>query len=206
MTNSDKPLKIAFFSAVAFKCIICLLAIAAVAGGLLSVLHFLLYVSPEEKTARAIRKLYGEEKTYEVVTEEPFNVGEMGTNNKIYIVGDKTSSSYDMLFNSTGNEGYKYGTITVWVKVTVENGTYSITQVLLESFDKQTLMSKLGDDYYNGFLLADITEKCMDGTLFAPHVEKGKIPNVVTGATKSANAGCNAVNCVIKYVIGEASI
>ena len=73
-------------------------------------------------------------------------------------------------------------------------------KVILEKFDKQTLMSKLGASYYGKFSLIDITDAYNSGKLFAPTEDDNVILNPVSGATKSANAGCNAVNCVIKYV------
>ena len=55
-----------------------------------------------------------------------------------------------MLFQAVGFNGYKGGTITVWVKVAIDKATdkSNIEKVLLESYDKQTLMSKLNNDYY----------------------------------------------------------
>ena len=61
-------------------------------------------------------------------------------------------------------------------------------------------MSKLGNDYYNTFLV-DATDAYLNGQDFS--TEQGEpLVNLVSGATKSANAGNNAVNCVIKY-LGE---
>lgn len=50
-----------FLKSQAFKCIIVLLCIALVAGGLLSILNDLLSVSAEERTMRAIESVYGEQ-------------------------------------------------------------------------------------------------------------------------------------------------
>ena len=83
----------------------------------------------------------------------------------------------------------------------VNDGKYSIEQVLLESFDKQTLMSKLGADYYSKFKLTDVTSAYEKGEYFSTS-GSSKNSNPVSGATYSANAGNNAVNCVIKY-LGE---
>ena len=46
------------------KCTACLLLIAVISGALLAMLNDLLFVSAYERTARAIRKIYGEEKEY----------------------------------------------------------------------------------------------------------------------------------------------
>ena len=203
------------FSNVWFKCITVLLIIAGVAGGLLSILNDVLYVSPEERTARAVAKIYKVEKILsedDIILDVDSNNPnkntaiefiedgvKLGTINKILKVNNQ--NGYDMLFQSTGFEGYKGGSITVWVQVSfAENANPVIEQVILEKFDKQTLMSKLGASYYGKFSLIDITDAYNSGKLFAPTEDDNVILNPVSGATKSANAGCNAVNCVIKYV------
>ena len=53
-----------------FRCIAVLLALAVVLGGTLAILNDVLYVSPEERTARAIKKIYGENKEYTIMDEE----------------------------------------------------------------------------------------------------------------------------------------
>ena len=117
---------------------------------------------------------------------------------KIYVIdkdGD-TDFIYDYVFKSTGYEGYKNGNVTVWVKVSVNGENMRISKVILENYTKQTLMSKLGNKYYDAFL-SDVT----DGFFTADKDGEG-VKNVVTGATKSATAGVNAVNCVIAYLGG----
>lgn len=196
-----------FFSSVWFRCITVLLLIAVVAGGLLAVLNDVLYVSPSERSGRAIKKIYGENVPYEVVldvddTDESKNEAivykDLGSVNKVYKVS--ANGKNDLLIQTTGYGGYK-GTVTVWVRMT-DNGTdYDITTVILESFEKETLMSKLSSSYYDNFRLTDVTARYNAGENFTPYPnEEGGIQNVVSGATKSSNAGCNAVNCAIKYV------
>lgn len=189
-----------------FKCITVLLLIACISGGLLAILNELLYVSAEERTDRAIKKIYGEIKEYSVLLDEDqgdnawtYQDGEqpLGEISKIYTVGDVNADSYDMLFKSEGGKGYKNGTITVWVKVVITKTEQpKIDKVILESYKKQTLMSKLSDGYYAKF--TDVTVQYMNGELFDADVETGNNP--VSGATYSAQAGCNAVNAVIKCI------
>lgn len=189
-----------------FRCIACLLVIAVVSGALLAILNNLLYVSPETRTMRAIKKIYGEEKEYSVEldvdsddqTKNSAIVYEgVGSINKIYNV------SGDMLFQTTGYKGYKEGTITLWIKVLKNEEKYSIDKVLLQSFEKQTLMSKLSGDFYNKFNLTDVTEAYNNGTLFSASDKGAENYNPVSGATYSATAAANAVNCVIKYLGGD---
>lgn len=175
-----------------FKCITVLLLISLIAGGLLAVLNDVLYVSDEERTGRAIKKIYEEEKQYEVILDsdkDEAEIYETGRIDKHFIV-DGT----DTLIRATGFNGYKNGTITLWVKIIEKDGEIVIDKVILESYDKQTLMSKLDENYYKNFTLKDVTDNYF--TLDATDSEYG---NPVSGATKSATAGSNAVNCAIKY-------
>ncbi len=206
-----------FFKSTWFKCVTVLLAIAVVLGGTLAVLNDLLYVSPEERTDRAIKKIYGVIPEYNVELDIDSKVDGVNNNaigynldsddeyegyiNKIYTIGD-LAGEHDTLFQAVGYEGYKGGSITVWVKVkhTVDR-EYKIEQVLLQSYDKQTLMSKLDGSYYNRFLV-DVTDAYKNGENFTTNSGSGKFTNPVSGATYSATAGNNAVNCVIAYVGG----
>lgn len=192
------------FKNVWFRCISTLLIIAVVSGGLLAILNDVLYVSAAERTERAIAKIYGEKKS---VSEENIIIDvdssdgsknkpekyEFGSVNKLYKIEN------DLLFQATGYKGYKNGTVTLWVLVSGKDGIYSVTKVVLESYEKQTLMSKFGGDYYEGFKLRDITANYKEGKgYFSANVSDGNQPN--TGATYTATAHCNAVNCVIRYV------
>lgn len=193
------------FKNVWFRCISTLLIIAVVSGGLLAVLNNVLHVSAAERTERAIAKIYGEKIT---VTEDDVIIDtdssdesknkavvyENGSVNKLYKIGS------DLLFQTTGEKGYKNGSVTLWVLVTVSEGKYDITKVVLESYSKQTLMSKFGNDYYGGFLLTDVTSHYKKGEGYFGATTGGNQPN--TGATYTATAHCNAVNCVIEY-LGE---
>ena len=51
------------------KAVVVLIAIAVILSAILTILNFVLYVSPEERTMRAIKKMYGEEKEYSVVLD-----------------------------------------------------------------------------------------------------------------------------------------
>ena len=201
------------FKNVWFKCITALLLIAAVSGGLLSVLNDVLFVSAEERTDRAIIKIYGELKQYDV----EYDAAEGGAETIDYGYGriDKVftvDNGADYLFKTTGYRGYKEGTITLWVRVSVyyaepygepQDGEgcerYSIEKVVLESYEKQTLMSKLGGEYYGKFRLSDVTAEYKAGRLFSA-TDEDKNYNAVSGATFSATAGNNAVNCVLEYL------
>lgn len=193
------------FNNIWFRCISVLLVIAVVLGGLLAVLNDVLYVSPEERTGRAIKKIYGEVKDYsiELDIDNGDNATEydFGAVNKVYVVGDKTQGDYDTLLQVTGYQGYKGGTITLWVKVKITDGAQKIDKVILESYDKQTLMSKFDKNYYDTFLV-DVTDAYKDGKAFTTS-GSGEFSNPMSGATYSATAAVNAVNSAIKYLGGN---
>ena len=65
-----------------FKCIACLLCIAVISGASLAILNNVLYVSPETRTARAISKIYGEEKLYFFFAENVFFLNFVVAKNK----------------------------------------------------------------------------------------------------------------------------
>lgn len=199
-----------FFKFIWFRCISCLLIIAVVSGALLSALNSLLFVSPETRTARAIGKIYGEEKAYYTIldpdalvdggdesTQQPIEYDGAGKINKIYEIDG------DLLFQTTGYKGYKNGTITLWVKTVKDGEKYSIDRVLLETSEKQTLMSKLSGGFYDGFCLTDVTAAYNGGDFFSATDKNAENYNPVSGATYSATAAANAVNCVIRYLGGE---
>ena len=191
------------FSNVWFKCITVLLVIAMISGGLLALLNDLLYVSPAERSMRAIVKIYGEEKEFATILDtdsddETLNTSisydEFGEITKIYKI--ENQDSYDLLFRTTGTGGYKNGTITLWVQVVCTSQSEKIENVVLEGFEKQTLMSKLDGSYYDGFLV-DVS-----GEYFSTEQSNNSIYHPVSNATYSATAGNNAINCVIKYLRG----
>ena len=106
------------------KSVSVLLIIAVVLSAILTILNFVLYVSPEERTMRAIKKIYGEEKEYSVILDakeenqkykDHYGFGEIST---IYKV-EGENGSFDYLFKSKGLQGYKGGSITCWVQVNV---------------------------------------------------------------------------------------
>ena len=105
------------------------------------------------------------------------------------------------MFKSKGYNGYKNGTVTVWVQVVVNNEDCKINKVILAESEKQTLMSKFESSYFQYFT-NDFVDRIKQGERFSPAESEDGIDNIMSGATKSANAICNAVNTVIEYVWG----
>ena len=178
-----------FFKSQAFKCIIVLLVIALIAGGLLAILNDVLYVTEEERTMRAIEKVYGEEMRYEELSFEADKLAnDYGTLSKIYLL-----ENGNYLVQATGGNGYKGGTITVWVVLTVKDGAFNgIEKVVLESYEKQTLMSKLTYDVYSAH-----NDEITGDVYFTTGGDGIKV--LISGATLSTNALNNAVDCALQF-------
>lgn len=178
-----------FFTSQAFKCVIVLLVIALIAGGLLAILNDVLYVTEEERTMRAIEKVYGEEMQYEELSFEADKLAnDYGTLSKVYLL-----ENGNYLVQATGGNGYKGGTITVWVVLTVKDGTFTgIEKVVLESYEKQTLMSKLTYDVYSAH-----NDEITGDVYFTTSGDGIKV--LISGATYSTNALNNAVDCALKF-------
>ena len=178
-----------FFKSQAFKCIIVLLVIALVAGGLLAILNDVLYVTEKERTMRAIEKVYGKEMNYQ---EKEYSsdqlVNDYGTLSKVYLL-----ENGNYLVQATGGEGYKGGTITVWVVLTARDGAFGgIEKVVLESYEKQTLMSKLTYDVYSAH-----NDEITGDVYFTTGGDGIKV--LISGATYSTNALNNAVDCALQF-------
>lgn len=178
-----------FFTSQAFKCVIVLLVIALIAGGLLAILNDVLYVTEEERTMRAIEKVYGEEMQYEELSFDADKLAnDYGTLSKVYRLDNG-----NYMVQATGGNGYKGGTITVWVVLTVKDGAFTgIEKVVLESYEKQTLMSKLTYDVYSAH-----NDEITGDVYFTTSGDGIKV--LISGATYSTNALNNAVDCALKF-------
>ena len=207
-----------FFSSIWFKCVSVLLVLSIVLSGTLAILNDVLYVSPQERTDRAVKKIYGAIPLYttiididsviEGVDNKPIEYSFdndqdiEGQINKIYCIGEDTDE-HDLLFQTVGFEGYKGGSVSVWVKVKCStDGKKTVEKVILQDYDKQTLMSKLNGAFYGRYEI-DVTDAYQNGKLFTTQGGQEQFTNPVSGATYSANAGNNAVNCVLAYIGGN---
>ena len=160
-----------------------------------------MFVDSNERTARALNKIYNEQVDFttslDIDNGDTAITNEYGEIEKIYQVGE------DLVFKSVGFNGYKNGTITLWVKVIKDNGQTKIDKVIQDGFTKQTLMSKFTAEYYDNFLI-DVTDAFNNGAyIFSSKDESNTIKNAMSGATYSATAACNAVNAVIVYLGGK---
>lgn len=190
-----------FFKSDWFKCVAFLLILSVVLCGTLAILNDVLFVDSTERTARALNKIYDREVDFttslDIDNGDTAITNEYGQIEKIYQVEN------DLVFKSVGFNGYKNGTITLWVKVINDKGQTKIDKVIQDSFTKQTLMSKFTSEYYDNFLI-DVTAAFNNGTyIFSSKEENKAIQNAMSGATYSATAACNAINSVIVYLGGK---
>ncbi len=168
-----------FLKSKALKCVLVLMCIALVSGALLSICNDLLSVSDEERVSRTIKKIYGQEVSYEEI--EVDYATEKGRIDNIYKLEDG-----NFLVKSTGFDGYQKGTVSVWLVAKYESGVYvGIDDVSIAGNEKQTLMSK----FTSGVL-----------SKFEGKGEEG-FNEVVGGATFSSHALNNAVNVAAEYFL-----
>ncbi|NLL56241.1 MAG: FMN-binding protein [Clostridiales bacterium] len=185
-----------FLKSKTFKCIIVLTTIALVCGGLLAILNDVLYISEEEKTQKAIKKIYGKDMEYTVVQiDEQDKTNKYGQIEAIYAFKDG-----NYLIQATGIDGYQSGTITAWVVAEFKDGKFNgLNSVSEASNEKQTLMSKFNKDFVNVYVNKD-REGVINGKYFNLYDSDKEIGNISSGATKSTNAYNNAVNCALYYI------
>ncbi len=159
------------------------LSIILICGGLLAILSNLLFVSPTEKTQRAIAEIYNAEKPFEVVQYDNVDMSEYSAEGKIEacykVKVSETENHY--LVKVSGKKGYANGSITLFVAI---DENKAVQKVVMTDYKGQTLMSKLTGLYgqYNGLTPND------------------EIDKTVSGATKSANAVNNAVMVSLKFI------
>ncbi len=185
-----------FLKSKTFRCILVLLCIALVSGGLLSILNDVLFVSDEEKTMRAIKAVYGQAMEFTDLSEE---LGEAAFNNygtvdSLYLLADG-----NYLMKTTGKDGYKKGTVSLYIVAEFSQGEFiGLKKVVLESYEKQTLMSQFSSKFYEVYSEND--NFVVEGGYFTISSNTEDIQNLSSGATYSSNALNNAVNCGLYYV------
>lgn len=169
-----------FLKSKTFKCIVVLLVIALISGGLLAILNDVLEVSSEERVQRTITKIYGETIGYEELQGVDFSI-DTGSIVKVYKLEDN-----NLLIQALGKFGYKNGSITIWAAAKYEDNKFvSLSNIQVASYVNQTLMSKFTAKELEKYNISNID---------------GVSNYVISGATYSSNAMNNAVNCIMQYV------
>ncbi len=172
-----------FLQSKIFRCIVVLLCIALVSGGLLAILNDLWSVSDEEIIQRGIKSVCGDGVSLkEIVLDEPIEY-ENGSVDQVLLL-----STDEYLVRATGLHGFQEGTVSVYVLFALENSTYTVKNVVVADYaSSQTLMSKITAANLAKFIgLTDQTD-------IDPK-------NITSGASKSSRAIKNGVNCAIEYM------
>ena len=177
-----------FLQSKIMKCILVLLCIALVSGGLLAILNDLWAVSDEEIVNRAIKSLCGDGITLkETITTEKvqYRNGEV---NEVYLLSDG-----NYLVKATGYHGLHEGNVSVYVLAKFNNGTFeNIEKVSIASYSSsQTLMSKFNEDALAKF--ANDTNTVVSGASSSTNT-------VITGASYSSKAVGNGVASAKYYI------
>lgn len=207
-----------FFKSNVFKCITALLCVLLVSGAFLTVCFGFMEVTEGERLQRAVTSIYeGKEVTVygldengndavidstvsnpKGLLEKPVAIGaaEIKQAYKVKFTEDG-NEVFNYLVSSKGKRGYAGGNITCWVAITVENGVISgIYRVVISQSASQTLMS----DINGSSLLQDIVDGYEAGIQYVP--DKDNDEYIVSGATMSSTAVCNAVNGALSFVGG----
>lgn len=176
-----------FFKSTVFKCLVTLLCVLLVCGVFLTVMNGLLEVTDQERFDRAIKKIYGKSvtTTAETISVQP--------NPDTVIINEayKVKDDGNYLIKSTGLGGFDSGTVTCWVVVVIKNGAVAgVDKVVIDSNKGQSYISKVTQSFLNKFAndpAEDFYFTTTDGYLSS-------------GATRSSNAICNAVNGAVDFV------
>lgn len=188
-----------FLKSKTFKCIMVLLVIALVCGGLLAILNDVLYISDEEKTKNAVKAIYGSDMEYTEV--ELADTEKTNKYDEVLAVYEFLDGNY--LIKATGIGGYQSGTVTAWVIADFKDGEFNgLGSVSEASNQKQSLMSSFGKQFTEVYSTKDV-DGVINGKYFALVDSENEIGNITSGATKTSNAYNNAVNSALYYIRGK---
>ena len=207
-----------FFKSNAFKCIAALLCVLLVSGIFLTICYGFMEVTDGERLQRAVTSIYeGKEVTVygldengndavidssvskpRGLLEKSVTIGSAEVQQAYKVVYTENGKEVlNYLVSSTGKGGYAGGSVTCWVALNIENGVISsIYKVQISQSAAQTLMS----DINGSTILQDIADGYEAGINYVPNKAEGEY--IVTGATMSSTAVCNAVNGALGYVGG----
>ena len=168
-----------------FRCIVVLLCIALVSGGLLAILNDLWYVSDEELIQRGIKEVCGEGVSLEKVCtiNEAYAKTDDGEVKQVLLL-----DTGDYLVKAQGKHGFQEGNVSCYVLFHLEDSVYKVQKVSVAEYSSsQTLMSKITDAGLAKFI------GLTDQSTINPK-------EIATGASYSSTAIKNAVNAAIAYI------
>ena len=169
-----------FLQSKIFRCIIVLLCIALVSGGLLAILNDVLAVSDAELLQRGLKSVGVSESNPQ---EQEIQKADYDNGTILQVIF--LPSSGDYLIKAKGKGGFQQGTVTVYVLAHIEANEVSVKKVAIADYDSsQTLMSKITD--------AGL-QKVAENPSIAPN-------QIAAGASYSSTAIKNAVNTAVSYI------
>lgn len=141
-------------------------------------------LSPQDK---GLIKIYGDKVT---VNELELKDCEMQYAT-VNAVSEVVSFDNNYIINVTGKGGYNNGTITCLVSIIVNNGSITeIKGVAVIGWVDQVFIDEITDQFLNSF-----SDKFEENIYYSTNTGF-----LVSSATKSSNAICNAVNGAIEYI------
>ncbi len=182
-----------FLKSKTFAALIVLVCIALVAGGLLAILNDLLAISEEDRILAAIEGIYGQETSYtEIDLPDDLKENKYGSVQNVYLLEDG-----NYLIKSTGINGYKNGTVTLWLVAEYADGDFlGLGKIAVAENTKQTLMG----DFKASFFEIYASSNVLNDNYFSVESSSDTITNLKSGATKTSVAVNNAVNAAL-YMI-----
>ena len=174
-----------FLQSKIFRCIVVLLCIALVSGGLLAILNDLWHVSDEELIQRGIKEVCGDGVNLEKVCDinETYAKSDDGEVLQVLLLDNG-----DYLIKAQGKHGFQEGSVSAYVLFTLKDSVYEVKQVAVADYSSsQTLMSKI-----TASGLAKFVGLSEPSTI--------KPSEIATGASYSSTAIKNAVNVAISYM------
>lgn len=168
-----------------FRCIIVLLCIALVSGGLLAILNDLWSVSDEEMIQRGIKEVCGKGVSLEKICDIDEAAAKSSDGEVLQVLLLDTG---DYLVKAQGYHGFQEGSVSAYVLFHLEDGVYKVQKVSVADYSSsQTLMSKITDTGLAKFI--GISEP----TTIKPS-------EIASGASYSSTAIKNAVNTAVSYM------
>lgn len=191
-----------FFKSTAFKCIAVLLSILLICGVFLTIMYGLLEVTPEEKFARAVQKIYGKSVKTQTVeldgTKTSFDYADISEAYKVEDDGN-------YLVKVSGKEGYG-GAVVCWVVVDMSDDGSAIDGVMkvsIESAPGESFINKISQSALEQLAAkAEYGKEVMGGYAHGSHDTGGDY--IPTGASYSMRAISNCINGAMEFVAAYA--
>lgn len=180
-----------------YSALVCLVVLAA---SILLLCAIPLRVKKEERAARAVEFAYARGARAQEITPIPeLGKNEYGSIERAYLLDDG-----NYLVKSTGEGGFKSGSVTVWTALACTGSEadgsltfHGIKRVSYHSDERQSYLTRVKSNFYTEFTLHD--SEVLNGKRFTSFLGSDGIYNLATGASYSSAAIDNAVNAAITW-------